>query len=261
MKKHLPVVSAILLCLALEGCVGVTPLPKRTRTPQGIEEKTVDLDFIQPGKTTRADVKDKLKLLDTGLQSERFFLGRWSSSSSGGWVFLVGYTGGIGNASRFWKSGNLLVEFDPAGLVTRYQTFNDSHLHASLLVVAGEAPIAATESVELPVTYWKANAQAIPAKITLSASSFEFEELGIAKKRHKFALPVKDFTGIGTAVIANPDPVNTRQVLHFAHDLKSIGGPGGKRLNLDVTLPELVTLMLHVSHAATAHPDSAAPTR
>jgi len=261
MHNHIPAVSALLLCLFLGGCLGVTPLPKRTRTPQGVEEKTVDLDFIHPGTTTRAEVKDKLKLIDTGLQSERFFLGRWSSSGSGGWVFLVGYTGGIANAARFWKSGNLLVEFDPAGLVTKYETFNDSHLATKLLVAVGEAPIAATDSVELPVTYWKASAQAIPAKITLSASSFEFEELGIAKKRHKFALPLKDFTGIGTAVIANPDPVNTRQVLHFAHDLKSIGGPRGKRLNLDVTLPELVTLMRHVSRVATARPDSAGPTR
>jgi hypothetical protein len=253
MKKHLRAAGALLLCLSLGGCIGVTPLPKVTRTPQGVEEKTVDLDFIQPGTTTRAEVRDKLKLIDTGLQSERFFLGRWSSSSSGGWIFLVGLGGGVGNASRIWKSGDLLVEFDSAGLVTKSETFNDSHLNARLLPVAAEATAVAPETVELSVTYWKANREGIPAKVTLSASAFDFEELGTAKKKHKFTLPVKDVELRGSSLYAAPDPVKTKQTLRFAHDLKSIGGPRGKTFDLEMTLPQLVTLMSRVSNAPKKH--------
>jgi hypothetical protein len=111
----------------------VTPLPKRTRTPQGTKEKSVDLTLIQPGKTTRAEVMDNLKLIDTGYTGNRFFLGRWSSSSAGGWVFLVGMGGGIGNSARIWKSGNLLIEFDVNGIVKKYGTFKDSNLASSRL--------------------------------------------------------------------------------------------------------------------------------
>jgi hypothetical protein len=48
--KPLETIITFLLCLTLAGCLGVTPMPKRTRTPQGIEEKSVDLTFIQPGR-------------------------------------------------------------------------------------------------------------------------------------------------------------------------------------------------------------------
>ena len=65
MKQLQTVIIFFLLCLALVACLAVTPLPQRTRTPQGTEEKSVDLTFIQPGKTTRAEVMDKLKLIDT----------------------------------------------------------------------------------------------------------------------------------------------------------------------------------------------------
>ncbi len=257
LQIHLGALAIALLCATLVGCIGATPLPKRTRTPQGIEEKTVDLGFIQPGKTTRAEVKESLKLIDTGYQNDRFFLGRWSSSSSGGWVFLVGYGGGIGNADRFWRSGNLLVEFDDAGIVRRSETFSDSHLVKELTAVADASPIANSdkERVELPVTYGKAGyAMTSPANIALSASTFEFEELGTAKKRDKFAVPARDVIKLQTSIYGRPDPVHTNQTIYFAHDLKQLGGPGGKKINLEITVPQLVTLMSYVSHRTQAAP-------
>jgi hypothetical protein len=235
----------------------VTPLPKRTRTVQGIDEKTVDLDFIQPGKTTRGEVRDKLKLIDTDLRSERFFLGRWSSSSSGGWVFLVGYGGGVGNASRVWKNGNLLVEFTSDGIVARSETFNDSHLTARLLAVAAELSPANPETVELRVTYWKTDIDTAPAKITISGGNLNFEELGTDKKPKKFTLPARDvdlmhpsITTQGSWSSSDPDPVKTRQTLHFAFNLKSVGGPRKTKIDVELTLPELVTLMSRISGAS-----------
>jgi hypothetical protein len=256
MRKHRSVTSALVLCLSLGGCVGVTPLPTHTRTPQGTVEKTLDLAFIQLGKTTRAEIQDKLKAFDTGIPSERFFLGRWSSSSSGGWAFLVGYGGGVGNASRIWKNGNLLVEFASDGVVTKSETFNDSHLTASLMTVASDLSPSGPESVELPVTYWKTDLGTAPAKITISAGNFSFEEQGTDKKPDKFTLPARDvdlmhpsITTQGSWSSSDPDPVKTRQTLHFAYNLKSVGGPRKTKIDVELTLPELVTLMTRTAGA------------
>jgi hypothetical protein len=251
--KQLQTVIIFLLCLALVACLGVTPLPKRTRTPQGTEEKSVDLTFIQPGKTTRAEVMDKLKLIDTGYTGDRFFLGRWSSSSAGGWVFLVGMGGGIGNSARIWKSGNLLIEFDGNAIVKKYDTFKDSNLAQQLAPVAADRPPLAGDHVELQIRYLRAANQMVHAKIVLTASDFEFEELGNLKKGCKFSSPAREVVGVRTDVwVPDPDPVYTTQTIQFARDLKPIGGPRGKKLNVEVSLPELVTLMAYVSHAVPA---------
>jgi outer membrane protein assembly factor BamE (lipoprotein component of BamABCDE complex) len=66
MWKWLGTGAALLVCVTLTGCIGATPLPKRTRTPEGTEVKDVDLTFIHPGQTTRAEIREKLKLLDAG---------------------------------------------------------------------------------------------------------------------------------------------------------------------------------------------------
>src|SRR5258706_2492798 len=113
----------LLLCLTLPGCMGVTRLPARVRTPQG-SQKPLDLSFLQTGQTTRAEVIEKLKLIDTGFQSDHFFLGRWNSSEWGGLVFAVGLGNSTGSAARFWHDVNLLVEFDEKATVKSYVSFS-----------------------------------------------------------------------------------------------------------------------------------------
>jgi hypothetical protein len=251
LNRQIKIAGILFFCFTLAGCIGVTPSPKRTRTPQGIEEKTVDLTFIQPGQTTRAEVKDKLKLIDTSYQSNHYFLGRWSSSSSGGWAFLVGYTGAGGGAARFWKSGSLLVEFDEVGVVRKSETFSDSKLLQKLTPVA-VSHVSATNPLEFAVKYWRVvgNNQAVPARIVLSPSTFKFEELGTSKKPHKFVLPAQEFLRVSKSIMGQPDPVYATQTMHFARDLKPLGGPKGKTLQVDVSLPELVALLSYVSHSS-----------
>jgi hypothetical protein len=242
-------ILTFLLCSMLAACIGVTPLPKRTRTPEGTEVKTVDLGFIQPGHTTRAEVNEELKLIDTGYQGDRYFLGRWSSSSMGGWAFIVGMGGGIANASRLWKSGNLLVEFDQ-GIVLNYITFPDKKLILELAPVAGISP-AVPGRHELAVKYLKGDyKQVFPAKIVLAAGAFDFEELGTAKKPHKFTLPARDVLSVTTSLARqDPDPVFTTHTVHFARNLKPIGGPRGKTITLQVNTPDLVRLLSFISHS------------
>ncbi len=214
--------------------------------------KSVDLTFIHPGQTTRAEIQEKLKLIDSGYQGDHYFLGRWSSSTWGAWAVLVGYTGGMANGGRVWKSGNLLVEFDEAGIVKKAEPFDDSHAIRELTPVAADTPLQLAAPLELPVKYWKiAGSQLVDGKVVLSAGTFDFEELGDRKKRHEFSLPARDVVRLETPyTIRVPDPTYMSQRLRCARDLKKIGGPHGKDLNLEVTLPQLVTLMSYVAQAA-----------
>ena len=251
-SKKLQILAAGLLCTSLSGCIGATPLPKRTRTPEGTEVKNVDVKFIHPGQTTRAEVKEKLKLIDTGYPNDHFFLGRWSSSTWGGWIILVGTCcETVGGAGRVWKSGNLLVEFDEAGVVTRSEPFDDRKAIRMLGPVSENTPLQLTEPLEMPVKYWKIpGSLSVPAKIVLSAGGLDFEELGEEKKKHKFSLAAKDALKVETPFsMLIPDPTYTGQRIHCARDLRKLGGPRGKDLNLQVTLPQLVTLMSYVAQA------------
>jgi hypothetical protein len=236
----------------LAGCIGATPLPKRTRTAVGTEVKNIDLTFIRPGQTTRVEVQEKLKLIDAGYHGERFFLGRWSSSSWGTWVVLTGYTNAFVGGGRVWKSGNLLVEFDDSGLVKTSKAFDDSHAIRELTTVAELTPLPMDAPMELAVKYWRNGvAPPVPATIKLSANSFGFEEGGEAKKKHKFSMPAKNVLRVETpATIRDPDPTYLVQRLRCSQNLKKIGGPSSKDLNLEVTLPQLVTLLSYVSQAA-----------
>jgi hypothetical protein len=139
--------------VTLLGCIGATPLHKHTRTPEGTEIKDIDLSFLHPGQTTRAEVKEKLKLIDTGYQGDHFFLGRWSSSTWAAWAVYPDprfpSTGG-----RVWKSGNLLVEFDDAGVVKGFEPFNDAKAPRYLAPVAADTPLQLASPLELPVKYY-----------------------------------------------------------------------------------------------------------
>ena len=244
--------TGIVLALGatLFGCIGATPLPKRTRTPQGTEVKNLDLSFLHPGQTTRAEVKEKLKLIDTGYQGDHFFLGRWSSSSWGGWAVYPGLPpGGLGGGARAWKSGNLLVEFNDAGIVKRFALFDDTKALRQLAPVAAVTHLRLESPVELPVKFWETTAaHPVDAKILLSKATFDFEELGELKKKHKFSLPASEVLRVETPLsIRDPDPTYTSQRLRCARNLGKIGGPSGRDLNLEVTLPQLVTLMSYTA--------------
>jgi len=248
-RQQLQAGIALALCAILLGCIGAAPLRKRTRTPEGTEVKNIDLSFLTPGQTTHAEVKEKLKPIDTGYQGDHFFVGRWSSSTSGAWAIFLGLPGFAG---RVWKSGNLLVEFDDAGVVKRFEPFDDAKAPRCLAPVAADTPLQLASPLELQVKYYLlAGGQLVDAKIVLSKGTFDFEELGERKKKQKFSLPASEVLRVETPVIIRfPDPTYISQRLHCARDLKKIGGPGGRDLNLEVTMPQLVTLMSYVAQAA-----------
>ena len=231
-RQRLRARIAFTLCVTMLGCIGATPLHKHTRTPEGTEIKDIDLSFLHPGQTTRAEVKEKLKLIDTGYQGDHFFLGRWSSSTWGEWYILAGGYRAATGGGRVWKSGNLLVEFDDAGVVKRFELFDDAKAPRYLAPVAADTPLQLASPLELPVKYYlTAGGQFVDAKIVLSKGTFDFEELGERKKKQKFSLPASEVLRVETPVIIRfPDPTYIIQRLHCARDLRKIGGPGGGTL-------------------------------
>jgi hypothetical protein len=139
--------------LLLSGCAGVVSLSSRTKTPahQEINQK-VSAKFIVAGQTTKADVLANLKPVDAGVESDRFFLGRWSTSNKGGWIFLRGYSSCAGGSSRPWKNTNALVEFDDHDVVARYAVFGDGSVVARLSALAAqEKPVGFDPPRELQV--------------------------------------------------------------------------------------------------------------
>jgi len=213
--------------------------------------KNIDLSFLTSGQTTRAEVKEKLKLIDTGYQGDHFFVGRWSSSTWAAWA-VCPYPGCFSAAGRVWKSGNLLVEFDDAGVVKRFEPFDDAKALRYLAPVAADTPLQLASPLELQVKYFLlAGAQLVDARIVLAKGTFDFEELGERKEKQKFSLPASEVLRVETPVMIRfPDQTYISQRLHCARDLRKIGGPSGRDINLKVTMPQLVTLMSYVAQAA-----------
>lgn len=121
-------VSALALSAAiLSGCAGATRLPMRAKGPAGeaLQNKKLDLGFLDAPGTQRDDVVSRLSSVDTSYSNPRLFWGRWSESKWGYWWFIAGNNDAVGDAKRIWHIHNLLVSFDENGDVRKKELFND----------------------------------------------------------------------------------------------------------------------------------------
>jgi hypothetical protein len=201
----------VLLCLDLAACIGATPLHRRTRSAQGMQENFT-LDSIRIGETSRADVESKLKSFDAAVQSHRFLVARWSVSTWGSWAFACGYTTCVGTAGRHWSRRNLILEFDDKELVNGLEVFPDSQLVARLSRIARrDDPLDLSGPVQLHVLY----AGCTPATIILGRDSFQFVEDGRAKKPYDFTIAADKVIGVGTSRIGPNDEASITEVIHF----------------------------------------------
>jgi len=177
----------------------------------------------------------------------------------GRWVILAGMCcEAVGGGGRVWKSGNLLVEFDDAGLVKRTEPFDDKKSYLPLTLVAENSPLQSELPMEIPVKYLKNNT-IVPATVVLSKDSLGIEETSGNKKRYKFSVP-RDLVKIQTSIfLQSSDPTYVGWRIHCKHDLRQFGGPRGKDLNVDVTVPQLVTLMSYMRNTSQADNVEARP--
>ena len=246
-------VLVLVFCAGLCGCVGVMPMRSRTVTPQG-PSATIDLSFLKPGSVSRADVLDKLKATDTGVESDHFFVGRWRASKWAAWMAVgtpAGY-GGVGG-DRIWKNANLLVTFDANGNVESYEVFADKQVVAKLAPVARERKLSESEQVDVLTVLGDTD---IATNLVLKRDSMEIaeSERSVAFKQrpqYHFTVPVQDFKGVSLARFQ--DNVTFLDVnFHFNEDLRRFHGPRGKSVSLHMAMPQLITVLAYAEvHSAT----------
>ncbi len=146
-----------LLCACCAGCIAV-PLrvPTKTISVSGATGKTIDLEFIKPGATTREDLGQKLGWIDTGIKDDKLFVGRWAQSSWGvAWAAGGGYSA-TGGWNRSWKTHNLIVDFDENAVVQRMWLVPDKDVISTLsewVTVNPGRPLDLSPPIETPIEY------------------------------------------------------------------------------------------------------------
>ena len=135
---------ALVVASATTACVAV-PLRVKTRVedPSGVE-RALPKAAVAPGATTRAEIEARYKsfAVDAGVQN--LFWGRFRQSSwAVGWAFfnpLDVYDDMISSGlTRTWGVYNLLVTFDPSGIVRGSALVPEEELHARLARATTEA--------------------------------------------------------------------------------------------------------------------------
>ncbi len=117
------------LSLLCSGCM-VFPASK-SRLPtgaSGVLTGKLDLKFIQPNKTSRAEVLEKLSSLDSGCGNHQFFWGRWSTPSVDLVPIFPRDPALRPPPSQGYSLQNLLVEFDDQGVVQSSRLIHDDQL-------------------------------------------------------------------------------------------------------------------------------------
>ena len=171
------------------------------------------------------------------MQSERYFLGRWTSST---WAWFV-VTTQNGAADRHWSTKNLLIEFDEKGLVKGFKSFSDKDLSRELSALAAEHKETSEDRAELAVESSYRNAQ-----IILSGGKLEFVDVGPRKKPAHFTIGVDKVLSVSSVGGAQIDAAYCAQVIKFSEGLEPAGGPKGKKVYVRMKLPELVTLLEYI---------------
>ena len=172
-RNHLAIIPALsALAFLFSGCAGATRLPKRARGPAGenLENKQLDLTFLDAPGTQRQEVVNRLSSVDTTYANPRLFWGRWSESKWGYWWFVASTNDARGDAKRVWHTHNLLVAFDENGTVRQKEVIdNDRSLWPELHAQLAAAPaLDLAEPVSLEVSGFHNL-----ARITLGTDSVE----------------------------------------------------------------------------------------
>jgi hypothetical protein len=227
----------LLVCLLCGGCLAVPPLPRKTHGPQGTEGK-VQLDFLKVGQTRRDEVREKLKAFDTGVQSERFFVGRWTYPI---WLWIVPVPYGDAGG-RQWSATNMLVDFDENGVVKRFEVLPDRALSRALGPVAGERQRPGpTERVELEIKVPLDVDR--PAKIILASDNLEFVGVPGSKGSQQFTIAASKVLSIRSWNSIEPDPAYCDLIIQYTDQLTPLGRPKKEGVNVKVTVRDMVTLL------------------
>ena len=218
----------------------------------GAIEKPFDLSFIQVGQTRRTEVEEKLKHFDVGLQSQNFFMARWSTASSA----IIAEDLRKSSSQRVWHYRNLLVEFDSGSMVKSYTVFSDHELISRLTtVVESQPPLDFSHPLEIdaqlgPEPY----GAGVSGKLILTLGMFAFKEDGTPKKPHDFQVAVADITSMDRTNFADADPVHTVLVVHLRKKVKGVTFSGlmfsrHPSVYFILTVPDFVTILKSIEQS------------
>jgi hypothetical protein len=240
-------VTLVTLTLSLfsgQGCL-LVPMRAPTRNSGASGEPLkgkVDLAFLQTGKTSGQDVREKLAWMNTGLGEKRFFLGRWSSSSSGTAWFVAGPPAeGAGGWNRNWRTRNILVDFDDKDLVKKYRVFPDSELVREFAERLAEnpEPLDLSKPVKVYIRHRHGPGQYSHGTLLLGSDSFSYHEDG-DKRNHDFEISpkeIKQFRLAGWRTSDN-DAQNLDERVYFTRKT-AVGG----KMTICVRVADLMLLV------------------
>jgi hypothetical protein len=252
------IVFLLSVCSLCLGCV-VVPLrvPSKARTAEGKKLKgTVDLSFLQVGKSTREEVEPALARIATGVKDDRFILARWAESQWGVVWAVGGSAAAAGGWNRYWKVHNLLIYFDELGVVQQLTQISNQELFQVLKERVRRDPsysLDLSEPIEVPVEY-VVYRQSFRGKLVLGRDGFAFvREPDARKKKQQKTQPFEFRTApdnIRSVLSVNRGEVESNQPQFWAVRIEFIHGVGagvGRRMDVKIDLPATLILLRFVA--------------
>jgi hypothetical protein len=189
----------LLVTLVLGGCTPPYPIQKRTTGPSGPIKNLPAPSIIQLGTTTRDEVVQEFKQVDSGVSSPWFFWGRWATSS----FALSAVTDSGVEQIPISSATNLLVEFDASGKAKGRETLSDKRIVPALQQIIADhvqATHPLNESLNIEADFYPSlNHASCYGSIKMSSGVVELsspkpEHMCGAKYKPAFALPVRKLT-------------------------------------------------------------------
>jgi hypothetical protein len=143
------------------------------------------------------------------------------------------------------------VQFDSNGVVESYEMFPDKLLAEKLAPVAQGQKLSEKETLETSITL---NATEISVSLVLSPAAPEINERAHFKSlknrpQYRYAVPRHDLQGV--TVNHFQDNVTYLDVtFHFLNDWRQLNEPRGKRVSLQMSVPELIIVLAYASKYA-----------
>ena len=229
-------------CALLAGCLMVpVRTPKAVKGPDGSIKK-LDLKFLAAGSSSRAEVLNKLGVVNAAPGFDRFLWARWKQSA---WAvaWMVGsYAGGYAGANRMWGSENLLVLFDREGKVKEYRRISDGKLAKELRAVLKDEPPLPREPAFLSAEHRHHHTGFSGVEITLKPDVVQFREPG--NSTHSFDVLPSAIASLDSALhdvdVANV--MDVEETIHFRNKTAV-----GDKISLRMHTEDFVILLRYIN--------------
>ena len=234
--------SLAVLCACVLCCVVPVRTAVKSKNVSGQTGKKLDLEFIQPGTTTRDEIDQKLGWIDVGLRDDKIFLGRWADSSWGvAWAVGGGYNAAAG-WNRIWLIHNLVLYLNEKGIVQQRFLIPDTEIINALSVLTLRDPgrsLDLSVPIELPVEYVRPT-EHIAGRLVLSKDEFLFLPRKLA---YAFRTSPQNISHLRMGKQAASDsgsPENVCVKIHFKQRISV-----GNHMTVQMNLPATMTLLIY----------------